>query len=42
MGTNATLEAYEMGDRLMLHATEISFTHPTTDETINQTCEPQF
>ncbi|HEC04772.1 MAG TPA: RNA pseudouridine synthase [Thiothrix sp.] len=38
----ASREAYEMGDRLMLHATEISFTHPTTGETMNQICAPLF
>ena len=38
----ATREAYEMGERLMLHATEIAFTHPTSDETINRICEPDF
>ncbi len=38
----ATRQAYEMGERLMLHATEISFTHPTTGEMINHICEPEF
>ncbi len=38
----ATRQAYEMGDRLMLHATDISFTHPTTGKIISQTCEPAF
>ncbi|MEE9302860.1 MAG: pseudouridine synthase [Thiotrichaceae bacterium] len=38
----ATRQAYEMGDRLMLHATEISFTHPATGETICETCKPEF
>ncbi|MFI3319543.1 MAG: pseudouridine synthase [Rikenellaceae bacterium] len=29
-------------ERLMLHATEISFRHPTTDEEMNFICEPDF
>ena len=38
----ATRQAYEMGDRLMLHATDIRFTHPTTGKTIQHTCPPDF
>ncbi len=38
----ATREIYEMGERLMLHATDIAFTHPMTGEQIQGTCEPEF
>ena len=34
--------AYEKADRLMLHATELSFIHPTTEDVIKQRCEPEF
>lgn len=35
-------EAYEKADRLMLHATELVLTHPTTQKTIQQRCEATF
>jgi len=38
----ATREIYEMGERLMLHATDIAFTHPVTGELIEHTCKPEF
>ena len=38
----ATREIYEMGERLMLHATDIAFTHPVTGKLIEHTCEPEF
>lgn len=38
----ATQEIHEMTDRLLLHATEITFTHPSTGEPLNWVCEPEF
>ncbi len=38
----ATREVYEMAERLLLHATEISFTHPVTGEVINAVCNADF
>lgn len=33
---------FEEGERLMLHATEITFHHPTSGEIINIICKPDF
>lgn len=38
----APRQAYEKADRLMLHATELILTHPSTEETIRQRCEALF
>lgn len=38
----ATREAYEMAERLMLHATEMSFTHPVTGKPMHAICEAEF
>lgn len=35
-------EAFYMAERLMLHATELSFEHPVTGEPISGQCAPEF